>query len=97
LATAASTAIALISAPGASLSLYITDIVVSNGPTAGQVWFGESTGSLQIKVQKLFLGANVGASLNFQTPIKLTANTNFGFSSATCTTHSILVNYYTLA
>lgn len=93
--TSAQTNHELIAAPGAGLSIYITDIVVSNGATAGTVKFVESTASSPvIKVPAMFLGINGGAVMNFKTPIRITANTNFGLTSATVTTHSVLVNYF---
>ena len=52
---------------------------------------------------KVYLNANIkqrtfgngGAVLNFRTPIRITANTNFGFTSATVTTHTVTVCGYT--
>ncbi len=94
--TTAQTDKALKSAPGANLSLYITDIIVSNGATAGTVLFEEDTGSAKtVKVATLYLSVYGGAVINFRTPIRITANKDFGFTSATVTTHTITVNGYT--
>lgn len=83
----------ILSAPGASLSLYITDIVVSNGATAGSIRFVEDTGGTPvIKVQETYMAVNGGAVMNFTTPIRITANKDFGYTSTTVTTHSITVN-----
>lgn len=83
-------------APGASLSLYITDVVVSNGAVAGTVKFVESTAaSPATKISPLYLAINGGAALHFKTPIKLTANKNFGITSVTSTTHSVTINGFT--
>lgn len=93
--TSAQTDKELVATPGSGLSLYITDIIVSNGATAGTILFEEDTASAKtVKVPKLYLGVNGGAVMNFKTPIKITANKNFGFTSATVTTHDILVNGY---
>jgi hypothetical protein len=82
-------------APGASLSLYITDIVVSNGATAGEVKFVEDTGGTPVDVHEtLYLAANGGAVMNFNTPLRITANTNFGYTSTTVTTHSVTAHGY---
>lgn len=82
-------------APGANLSLYITDILVSNGATAGTVLFEEDSASAKTtKIPTLYLAANGGAVLNLKTPIRCTANKDFGYTSATVTTHSVLVNGY---
>lgn len=81
------------SAPGAGLSLYITDIVVSNGATAGSIKFVEDTaGTPVVKVQETYMAINGGAVMAFKTPIRITANKDFGYTSTTVTTHSITVN-----
>ena len=83
------------SAPGAGLSLYITDIVVSNGATAGSIKFVEDTaGTPVVKVQETYMAINGGAVMAFKTPIRITANKDFGYTSTTVTTHSITVNGY---
>ncbi len=83
------------SAPGASLSLYITDIVVSNGATAGSIKFVEDTaGTPVVKVQETYMAINGGAVMSFKTPIRVTANKDFGYTSTTVTTHSVTVHGY---
>jgi len=82
-------------APGANLSLYITDIMISNGATAGDVRIVEDpAGTPVIKIPKLYFAANGGASKHFNTPIRITANKAIGYTSTTVTTHSILVSGY---
>jgi hypothetical protein len=93
--TSAQTNHEVVAAPGASLSLYITDVIVSNGATAGSIKFVESTASSPVtKIGTLYLGINGGAVMNFRTPIRCSANVNFGFTSTTMTTHTVTVNYY---
>lgn len=83
-------------APGANLSLYVTDIVISNGATAGSVRIVSDTGGTPvIQVNEIYLGINGGASLNFKTPIRIPTNTNLGFTSTTVTTHTLYVAGYT--
>jgi hypothetical protein len=91
----AQTAVEVVAAPGAGLSLYITDVVCSNGAVAGNMKFGEDTAALVDKIEVMYFAINGGAALHFRTPIKLTANKNFGLTSVTCTTHSVTVNGYT--
>lgn len=91
----AQTAVELKAAPGAGLSLYITDVVASNGATVGNMKFGEDTAALVDKIEVMYFAVNGGAALHFRTPIKLTANKNFGLTSVSCTTHSVTVNGYT--
>jgi hypothetical protein len=93
--TTAQTDTEVIAAPGANLSIYVTDFIVSNGATAGTILFEEDTASAKTqKSVKLYPAINGGCSANFQTPIRCTANKNFGIVSATVTTHSIEVHYY---
>ena len=93
--TSAQTNHELVAAPGAGLSIYITDIMVSNGATAGTIKFVEDTGGTPVqKTGTMNFAALGGTSPNFQTPIRVTANKNFGFTSATMTNHSVMVNYY---
>lgn len=85
----------ILSAPGAGLSLYITDIIVSNGATAGSIKFVEDTaGTPVIKVQETYMAINGGAVIPLKTPIRITANKDFGYTSTTVTTHSVTVSGY---
>lgn len=85
----------LVAAPGAGLSLYITDIVVSNGATAGSIRLVEDTaGTPVIIMNELYMAVNGGAVMQFKTPLKLTANKNLGYTSTSVTTHTITVSGY---
>ena len=80
-------------APGASLRLHITDIVISNGAVAGNMTLLDgSGGSVLIE---LYPAINGGMSTNLRTPIALTANTLLAFTSTDATTHSVFVSGYT--
>jgi hypothetical protein len=92
--TEAQTALEVKATPGANLSLYITDIVISNGATAGNIRLLEDTAAAVDKTGKMYFAINGGAALHFKTPIKLTANKNLGITSVTCTTHSVTVSGY---
>jgi hypothetical protein len=77
-------------APGAGLSLYITDIIISNGATAGNVKIVEDTAGTPVDiVEVMYFAANGGAVIPLRTPIKVTANTDVGYTSASVTTHSV--------
>lgn len=89
----AQTDVSVKAAPGAGLSLYITDIVVSTD-TAMSVFFEQSTTKVY---GTLYLAANGGASSHFRTPIKLPANTALTFTSSATGNHSVTVNGYTAA
>ncbi len=78
--------------PGASLSLYITDLQISNGATAGNITLLDGSGGTVL--YKLYAGINGGSILNLTTPIKLTANTALCITSSTVTTHAIFVAGY---
>jgi hypothetical protein len=81
--------------PGAGLSLYVTDIIISNGAVAGSVKIVESTGASPVdKVSRIWLAINSTVVLRFVTPIKLTANKNAGVTSVTVTYHTVTMNGY---
>ena len=93
---AAQTNTELVAAPGAGLSLYITDVIISNGATAGNVKLVESTADSPLDIIEVgYFAINGGFVSNFQTPLKLTANKNLGYTSVSCTTHSVTVSGYT--
>jgi hypothetical protein len=95
--TAAQTDKQLIAAPSAGNHLRIKGVYVYNGATAGTVQFEEATaGAKTVKVQKLFPGINGGCAFE---GVKLNCSTatNFGFTSATVTTHSVGVRYRVVA
>jgi hypothetical protein len=86
---------ALKAAPGANLSLYITDIIISNGATAGTIKIVEDTAGTPVdKIGPLYLAANGGMSKRFATPIRITANKDVGFTSVTVTTHTVTLSGY---
>lgn len=80
-------------APGASLSLYITDIVISNGATAGKITLLDGSGGT-VKFS-IYPAINGGAAVSLKQPIRLTANTALCITSTTVTTHSVNVGGYT--
>ena len=80
--------------PGAGLSLYVTDLVISNGATAGSIKIVEDTASAVDRIESMYFGINGGAAIHFKTPIKLTANKNLGYTSVSVTTHSVTVSGY---
>lgn len=79
-------------APGANLSIYITDLVISNGATAGNITLLDGSGGT-VKFE-LYPAINGGVSMSFRNPIRLTANTALCITSTTVTTHSINVCGY---
>lgn len=90
--TSAQTDKELKAAPGAGLSLYITDIIISNGATAGTVIIEGDGASAKTKlVGPLYLASNGGAVINFKTPIKVAANKNIALTSAKVTTHTVTI------
>lgn len=79
-------------APGAGLSLYITDIVISNGATAGNITLLDGSGGT-VRFE-IYPPINGGVSISLRQPIRLTANTALVITSTTVTTHSINVGGY---
>lgn len=92
---AAQTDTALQATPGAGLSLYVTDIIISNGATAGSVKLVEDTASAADIVELMYFAINGGCVINLKTPIKLTANKDLGYTSVSVTSHSITVCGFT--
>jgi len=86
---AAQTNTSVKAAPGAGLSLFITDILISNGATAGNVTLLDGSGGT-VKWET-YPAINGGCVSNLRTPIKLTANTALCITSTTVTTHSITI------
>jgi hypothetical protein len=83
-------------AAGAGLSLYITDVIVSNGATAGKIKFVEDTAGTPVtRIEEINLAVNGGCHLKFQTPLRISTNKNFGYTSTTMTNHSVTVSGFT--
>lgn len=94
--TAATAAKTLRAAPGAGLSLYITDVVISNGSAQAVINMVEDTTAAAVAIsQNYYLIANGGFGTQFKTPKKLTANKAAGFTSTGATTHSVEIHGYT--
>jgi len=90
--TEAQTNTSLKAAPGAGLSLYITDIIISNGATAGIITILDGSGGTE-KAGGYF-AVNGGMVCSFKTPIKLTADTALCLTSTSVTTHRVTINGY---
>src|SRR3990170_401544 len=82
-------------APGVNLSLFITDIVISNGAVAGNITLLDGSGGT-VKLE-IYPPINGGVAIALRTPIKLTANTLLAITSTTVTTHSVNICGYTAA
>lgn len=83
-------------APGANLSFYITDIIISNGATAGTVKLVEDEGGTPADIfGPYYFAVNGGICKRFATPIRMTANKSLGFTSTSVTTHTVTVVGYT--
>lgn len=93
--TSAQTNNQLKAAPGAGLSIYITDVIFSNGATAGSIKLVEDEAGTPVQIgQTVYMGINGGAVMPFNTPKRLTANKSLGFTSTTVTTHSVEIHGY---
>ncbi len=76
-------------AAGAGLSLYITDVIISNGATAGNITLLDGSGGTVLL--EAYPAIRGGLTHQFRSPIKLTANTLLAITSTTVTTHSLTV------
>lgn len=86
---AAQTNTTIKAALGLGLSIYITDIFVSNGATAGNITLLDGSGGSVLF--EFYPGVNGGCDRNLKTPIILSDNTLLAITSTTVTTHSITV------
>lgn len=78
-------------APGAGLSLYITDITMSTD-TAMNIKLVEDTAGVPADVWKpMYFAANGGLVTNLKTPIKVTANKDLGYTSSAAGNHSLVI------
>lgn len=93
----------LIAAPGASLSIYITDIIYSSSAAATastneqlNLYSGTGTncGSTSNLILPAFNIANGGYSHPFQTPLPVAANTELCWIAAAAGSKGVTVNYF---
>jgi hypothetical protein len=89
---AAQTNTSVKAAPGAGLSLYVTDVMISNGAVAGNITLLDGSGGTVLL--EIYPAINGGCVTNLKTPIKLTANTALVITSTTVTTHAVTINGY---
>ena len=86
---------ALVSAPSAGVSIYLTDVIISAN-AEGYVTLEEDTASAQtVIMERLNFADDGGCSISFSQPIKLTAAKDLGVTSVTTDDFSITVCYYT--
>ena len=76
-----------------TLRHYLTDIIISNGATAGNITILDGSGGT-VKLE-LYPAINGGMVASFRNPIKFTANTGIFITSTTVTTHSVTLCGYT--
>lgn len=96
-AAAAHTDIALQAAPGAGLSLYVTDFIVTNDSTlAITIKLEEDTASGKTaKTAIQYVPKDGGFVMKFETPIKLTADKDLGFTSTGTSNFGVEVHGFT--
>lgn len=82
-------------APGAGLSLYVTDIVISSGAATAMNAFFEEGASKVLGPYYLEAVAGRGLSIHFQTPKKITANTALTVTTSAAIAHCVDVTGYT--
>lgn len=82
-------------APGAGLSLYVTDIVFSSGAATAINLFFEEGATTVLGPYYLEATAGRGMSIHFQTPKKITANTALTFTTSAAILHTVDVTGYT--
>lgn len=89
------TAASVHAAPGAGLSLYVTDIVVSSGAATAMNVFFEEGASTVLGPYYLEAVAGRGLHIKFGTPKKITANTALTVTTSAAIAHSVDVTGFT--
>lgn len=82
-------------APGAGLSLYVTDIVISSGAATAMSAFFEEGASTVLGPYYLEAVAGRGVGIHFQTPKKITANTALTVTTSAAIAHSVDITGFT--
>ena len=86
---------ALKAAPGAGLSLYITDIIISTDAAINAKIVEDTGGSPATIAGPYYFAANGGAGLHFVTPIKATANKDIGYTTVGTSNCTVQVHGFT--
>lgn len=86
----------LLVAARATETFYVTRVIISNGATAGTVKLvSDTVGTPADRTPVVYLPINGLVELDFTgSPIKIPAGKDVGYTSATVTTHSILLFGY---
>ena len=91
--TAVTTDGTLITSPGSHKSIFVTDLIISNGDTAGYFFLQEDTaGTVVLNRQNLAINGHLVA--NYSQPLQITPNMSLTISSATADDFSVSINYY---
>jgi len=90
--SSAQTATALQSAPTDGTSIFVDHVSFFNGAVAGNFRLVEDTGGTPVDLMEpVYLGINENITMNFESPLKLSADVDLGYSSVSATTQSILI------
>ncbi len=95
-ASAAATVV-LKTAPGSSLSLYLTDIAISSLTAQTTEVVSDSGGSPVDRIPIIYTGANGNYVQHFDPPIRIAANTNLAYTTTAAVATSIIIGGYTAA
>jgi hypothetical protein len=82
---------------GSTTAYYVTDIIISNGPTSGTVYLLESSSNYasRNKMGPYYLAVNGGVSINMTDGINWDTNSSIVFTSVNVTNHTVTVLGYT--
>ena len=92
----AQTDTAIKATPGASLSLYVSSVIMSTD-TAMTIKLVEDTASAADIAGPYYFAANGGLAITFAPAIKLTANKDLGYTSSAAGNHTVTVTGYVAA
>jgi len=90
---AVTTGTEIITTPGYHKSIFISDIIVSNGATAGYIRFDDTPGFYEF-IQRINLAIDGIFVANFSEPLRVTPNMGLRLSATTADDFSVTINYY---
>ena len=84
----------LIASPGYHKSIFITDLIISNGATAGYFRLYENSATISYIMYSQNLAIDRSLVANFSSPMRLAPNNLLGYVADTADDYSITINYY---
>lgn len=82
-------------APGANLSLYVQRFIISADAAVNIRLVDDTAGAPATIAGPYYIGANAGANIVFEPPLRVDANTDIGITSSAAVNHTATITGYT--